>query len=112
MVRIEAIIRPAKLDDVRVALDEAEVHGLTIIEVSGCGRQKGFTEHYRGSEYTINLLPKILVTIVAPEARVDGIVRTITEAARTGEVGDGKIFLSPVLDVVRIRTGERGEEAI
>ncbi len=112
MKKIEAIIRPFKLDDVREALSEIGVRGMTITEVKGYGRQKGHTEMYRGSEYKIDFLPKIKVEIVAKDAGVDRIVQTIIKAAKTGQVGDGKIFVSPVEDVIRIRTDESGDAAI
>ncbi len=112
MKKIEAIIRPFKLDDVREALSEIGVRGMTITEVKGYGRQKGHTEMYRGSEYKIDFLPKVKVEIVAKDSGVDRIVQTIIKAAKTGQVGDGKIFVSPVDDVIRIRTDESGEAAI
>jgi nitrogen regulatory protein P-II 1 len=112
MKKIEAIIRPFKLDDVREALSEIGVRGMTLTEVKGYGRQKGHTELYRGSEYKIDFLPKIKIEIIAAEAMVDNIVSTIVKAARTGQVGDGKIFVSPVDDVIRVRTEESGEDAI
>ena len=112
MKKIEAIIRPFKLDDVREALSEIGVRGMTLTEVKGYGRQKGHTELYRGSEYKIDFLPKIKIEIIATESMVDNIVSTIVKAARTGQVGDGKIFVSPVDDVIRVRTEESGEEAI
>jgi len=112
MKKIEAIIRPFKLDDVREALSEIGVRGMTLTEVKGYGRQKGHTELYRGSEYKIDFLPKIKIEIIAVEAMVDNIVATIVKAARTGQVGDGKIFVSPVEDVIRVRTDESGEDAI
>jgi nitrogen regulatory protein PII len=112
MKKIEAIIRPFKIDDVREALNEIGVHGMTLTEVKGYGRQKGHTELYRGAEYQIDFLPKIKVEIVASDSQVDKIVDTIIKAAKTGQVGDGKIFVSPVEDVVRVRTEESGEEAI
>ncbi len=112
MKKIEAIIRPFKLDDVREALSEIGVRGMTITEVKGYGRQKGHTEMYRGSEYKIDFLPKVKVEIVAKDSGVDRIVQTIIKAAKTGQVGDGKIFVSPVDAVIRIRTDESGEAAI
>jgi nitrogen regulatory protein PII len=110
--KIEAIIRPFKLDDVREALSEIGVQGMTLTEVKGYGRQKGHTELYRGSEYKIDFLPKIKVEIIANDSIVDNIVATIIKAAKTGQVGDGKIFVSPVQDVIRVRTEESGEDAI
>ena len=112
MKKIEAIIRPFKLDDVREALSEIGVRGMTLTEVKGYGRQKGHTELYRGSEYKIDFLPKIKIEIIAAEAMVDNIVSTIVKAARTGQVGDGKIFVATLEEVVRIRTGETGPEAV
>jgi len=112
MKKIEAIIRPFKLDDVREALSEIGVRGMTLTEVKGYGRQKGHTELYRGSEYKIDFLPKIKIEIMASDAMVENIVSTIVKTARTGQVGDGKIFVSPVEDVIRVRTEESGEDAI
>ncbi len=112
MKKIEAIIRPFKLDDVREALSEIGVRGMTLTEVKGYGRQKGHTELYRGSEYKIDFLPKIKIEIIAEDAMVDNIVSTVIKAAKTGQVGDGKIFVSPVQDVIRVRTEESGEDAI
>lgn len=112
MKKIEAIIRPFKLDDVREALSEIGVRGMTLTEVKGYGRQKGHTELYRGSEYKIDFLPKIKIEIIANDSMVDNIVSTIIKSARTGQVGDGKIFVSQVQDVIRVRTEESGEEAI
>lgn len=112
MKKIEAIIRPFKLDDVREALSEIGVKGMTLTEVKGYGRQKGHTEVYRGSEYKIDFLPKIKVEIIAKDTMVERIISTIVKAARTGQVGDGKIFILPVEDVVRIRTEESGEDAV
>jgi nitrogen regulatory protein P-II 1 len=112
MKKIEAIIRPFKLDDVREALSEIGVRGMTLTEVKGYGRQKGHTELYRGSEYKIDFLPKIKIEIIAADSMVENIVSTIVKGARTGQVGDGKIFVSPVEDVIRVRTEESGEDAI
>jgi len=112
MKKIEAIIKPFKLDEVKEALIEAGVKGITISEVRGFGRQKGHTELYRGSEYRIDFLPKIKLEIAAPEELVEKIVDVITETARTGEIGDGKIFISSLEDVLRIRTGESGKDAL
>jgi nitrogen regulatory protein P-II 1 len=112
MKKIEAIIRPFKLDDVREALSEIGVRGMTLTEVKGYGRQKGHTELYRGSEYKIDFLPKIKIEIIAADGMVDNIVATIVKASKTGQVGDGKIFVSPVEDVIRVRTEESGEDAI
>jgi nitrogen regulatory protein P-II 1 len=112
MKKIEAVIRPFKLDDVREALSEAGVKGLTLTEVKGYGRQKGHTEIYRGAEYQIDFLPKLKIEIVVKDSMVDQVVETIIRAAKTGQVGDGKIFVSPVEEVIRVRTGESGDDAI
>jgi nitrogen regulatory protein P-II 1 len=112
MKKIEAVIKPFKLDDVRDALQEIGVQGMTITEAKGFGRQKGHSELYRGAEYVIDFLPKVKLEIVAPEARVEAIVEAIQNAARTGRIGDGKIFVSPVDQAIRIRTGEADENAI
>jgi nitrogen regulatory protein P-II 1 len=112
MKKIEAIIRPFKIDDVREALIEIGVKGMTITEVKGYGRQKGHTEVYRGSEYQIDFLPKMKIEIIAPDESVDKIVNTIIKSAKTGQVGDGKIFVYPVEDVIRVRTEESGEAAL
>ncbi len=112
MIKIEAIIRPQRLDEVKAALDDLGVSGMTVIEVRGSGKQKGFTQHYRGAEYTVNLLQKVKLEIVVAESEVEPIVNAIVTAARTGEIGDGKIFLVPVSGVIRIRTGERDVDAV
>ena len=112
MIRIEAIIRPSRLDEVKGALDEIGVTGISVVEIKGAGKQKGYTQHYRGSEYQVNLLPKIQLMVVVADADQERVVAAIEEAARTGEIGDGKIFVSPVVEAVRIRTGERGDVAI
>ncbi|MGB3202750.1 P-II family nitrogen regulator [Nodosilinea sp. AN01ver1] len=112
MKKIEAIIRPFKLDEVKIALVNAGIVGMTVSEVRGFGRQKGQTERYRGSEYTVEFLQKLKIEIVVEEAQVDIVVDKIISAARTGEIGDGKIFVSPVDDIVRIRTGEKNTEAV
>jgi nitrogen regulatory protein P-II 1 len=112
MVKIEAVIRPDKLDDVKTGLDEIGIHGITIMEVRGAGQQRGYVHRYRGAEYRVNLLDKIKLETVVPEALLDEAIEVIVQQGRTGEVGDGKIFLSPVSDAVRVRTGERGEAAI
>ena len=112
LVKIEAVIRPQRPDEVKASLDDFGVTGMTVTEVRGAGKQKGYTQHYRGAEYTVNLIQKLKLEIVVNEADVDRIVEAIASAARTGEIGDGKIFLSPVLDAIRIRTGERGGEAV
>jgi nitrogen regulatory protein P-II 1 len=112
MKKIEAIIKPYKLDEVKDALTGMGVIGMTVAEVRGFGRQKGHTELYRGSEYTIDFLPKIRIEIVVADAMVDKVVDTIAAAARTGAIGDGKVFVTPVEMAVRIRTGERDEAAL
>ena len=112
MKRIEAIIQPHKLNAVKDALIAIGVTGMTISEVRGHGRQKGHTEVYRGNEYKVDLLPKVRIDMVIPGERVDQVIDTLSEAARTGKIGDGKIFISPVEDVVRIRNGERGDTAL
>jgi len=110
--KIEAIIKPFKLDDVKEALQEAGVQGLSVIEVKGFGRQKGHTELYRGAEYVVDFLPKVKIEIVLADDQVDAAVEAILSAARTDKIGDGKIFVSPVEQAIRIRTGETGEDAI
>jgi nitrogen regulatory protein P-II 1 len=112
MKKIEAIIKPFKLDDVKEALTELGVIGLTVTEVRGFGRQKGHTELYRGSEYTIDFLPKVKIELVVPDALVDKVVAAVAAAARTGSIGDGKVFVIPMGEAIRIRTGEKGEAAI
>ena len=112
MKKVEAIIRTFKLDEVKIALVNAGIVGMTVSEVRGFGRQKGQTERYRGSEYTVEFLQKLKIEIVVDEEQVDMVVDKLVSAARTGEIGDGKIFISPVDSVVRIRTGEKDTEAI
>ena len=112
MKKIEAIFKPFKLDEVREALSEIGVSGLTVTEVKGFGRQKGHTELYRGAEYVVDFLPKVKIEVVIAENMLEGAVDAIVKAARTGKIGDGKIFVTPVEEVVRIRTGERAEQAI
>ena len=112
MKKIEAIIKPFKLDEVREALSELGITGLTLTEVKGFGRQKGHTELYRGAEYVVDFLPKIKVEVVIPTAQVDAAIDAIVKAAHSGKIGDGKIFVLPVEQVVRIRTGELNEAAI
>ncbi|MEF8725030.1 MAG: P-II family nitrogen regulator [Candidatus Accumulibacter phosphatis] len=112
MKKIEAIIKPFKLDEVREALSEIGVTGLTVTEVKGFGRQKGHTELYRGAEYVVDFLPKVKIEIVVSDAVVEGAIDAIVKAARTGKIGDGKIFVTTVEQVVRIRTGELDESAI
>jgi nitrogen regulatory protein P-II 1 len=110
--KIEAIIRPFKLDEVKIALVNAGVVGMTVSEVRGFGRQKGQTERYRGSEYTVEFLQKLKIEIVVEDNQVDMVVKKIIEKAKTGEIGDGKIFVSPVEQIIRIRTGDKDLEAI
>ncbi len=112
MKKIEAIVKPFKLDEVKEALAEVGVHGLTVIEAKGFGRQKGHTELYRGAEYVVDFLPKVKIEVVVSDDQVHPVVEAIQAAARTGRIGDGKIFVLPVDEVIRIRTGERGEEAL
>ncbi|MDR3393058.1 MAG: P-II family nitrogen regulator [Sulfuriferula sp.] len=112
MKKIEAIIKPFKLDEVREALSEIGVTGLTVTEVKGFGRQKGHTELYRGAEYVVDFLPKVKIELVIPDELVDQAMEVIVATARTGKIGDGKIFVTNVEQVVRIRTGESGEAAI
>ncbi len=112
MKKIEAIIRPFRLDDVREALADVGVKGMTLTEVKGYGRQKGHTELYRGSEYQIDFLPKIKLELVVPDKLADKVMETILKAAKTGQVGDGKIFLYDVEEAIRVRTGEAGESAL
>ena len=112
MKKVEAIIKPFKLDDVKDALHEAGVSGITVTEVKGFGRQKGHTELYRGAEYVVDFLPKVKVEAVVDDGLVDNVVEAITNAARTGRIGDGKIFVTAVEQAVRIRTGDRGPDAI
>ncbi|HLY12640.1 MAG TPA: P-II family nitrogen regulator [Planctomycetota bacterium] len=112
MKMIEAIIKPYKLDEVKMALTQAGVQGLTVTEVRGFGRQKGHKEQYRGAEYTIDLVPKVKVEVVVGDGALNNVVDAIMRAARTGEIGDGKIFISSLDSVTRIRTGEKGESAV
>ena len=112
MKKIEAIIRPFKVDDIREALIEIGVKGMTLSEVKGCGRQKGHTEVYRGSEYNVDFLPKAKIEIVVKDDMLERVIAAILKVAKTGQVGDGKIFISPIEDVIRIRTEESGEEAV
>ena len=112
MKKVEAIIKPFKLDEVQQALTEMGVAGLTATEVKGFGRQKGHTELYRGAEYVVDFLPKVKVEVVVADGLVGRVVEAIERAAKTGRIGDGKIFVVPVEEVIRIRTGERGEEAL
>ena len=112
MKKIEAIIKPFKMEDVKEALTEIGIEGMTVSEVKGFGRQKGHTEIYRGSEYTVDFLPKIKIEIVVGDELLDNAVATIVRTAKTGKIGDGKVFVLPIEDVIRIRTEERGESAI
>ena len=112
MIRIEAIIRPSRLEEVKSALDELGIHGMSVIEMKGAGKQKGYTQHYRGSEYQVNLLPKMQVIVVVTDDQQERVVEAIENAARTGEIGDGKIFVTQVVDAIRIRTGEHGDTAV
>ena len=112
MVKIEAIIRPQRLDEVKTALDDLGITGMTVTEVRGAGKQKGYTQPYRGAEYTVNLIQKLKLEIVTDAELVNSVCDCIAEFARTGEIGDGKIFVSDLEKVIRIRTGESGEEAL
>ena len=112
MKKVEAIIKPFKLDEVKSGLNAIGINGMTVTEVKGFGRQKGHVEVYRGTEYVVNFLPKIKIEVVIPDSMIDKVIATIIEKARTGNIGDGKIFLYSLEDVIRIRTGEKGETAI
>jgi|SRR5262245_17263901 len=112
MKKIEAVIRPIKIDAVKEALSEIGIAGMTVTDVRGYGRQRGRTERYRGNTYVVNLLPKVKVEFVVPDDRADEVVEVVLEASRTGEIGDGKVFVSTVEEAIRIRTGERGEAAL
>lgn len=112
MKKIEAIIKPFKLDEVKEALSQIGVQGLTVLEVRGFGRQKGHTEHYRGAEYKIDLVPKVKIEVVVSDGDVGDVMAVILRSARTGQIGDGKIFVTDLDEVVRIRTGEKGESAV
>ncbi len=112
MKKIEAIVKPFKLDDVKEALNEIGIKGMTISEVKGYGRQKGHKEVYRGAEYVVDFIPKVKVEIIVDAAQVDQVVAKIKESAYTGKIGDGKIFVLPIEEVIRVRTGEHGKEAI
>ncbi len=112
MKKIEAIIKPFKLDEVKEALHEVGLQGITVVEAKGFGRQKGHTELYRGAEYVVDFLPKVKIEVICEDALVDRAVEAITNAARTGRIGDGKIFISSVEEAIRIRTGEKGDAAI
>lgn len=112
MKKVEAIIKPFKLDEVKDALNSIGIHGMTVTEVKGFGRQKGNIEVYRGTEYEISFIPKIKIEIVVPDSIIDKVINTILEKAKTGNIGDGKIFIYSLEDVIRIRTGDKGESAI
>ncbi len=112
MKKVEAIIKPFKLEEVKDALSEIGVEGMTVTEVKGFGRQKGHTEIYRGSEYTVDFLPKIKLELVLPDNKVEAAVAAIVKSAKTGKIGDGKVFVSPVDDAIRIRTEEKGDTAV
>ena len=112
MKMVEAIVKPFKLDEVKEALTKAGVQGMTVEEVKGFGRQKGHTELYRGAEYSVDFLPKVKIQIIVPDDKAADIVQVIIDNAKTGKIGDGKIFVTPVEEVIRIRTGEKGEDAI
>jgi nitrogen regulatory protein P-II 1 len=112
MKKIEAIIKPFKLQEVKEALNELGIQGMTVTEVKGFGRQKGHTEIYRGNEYTIDFMPKVKIEMVLPDAQIEGAVEAIVKAGKTGKIGDGKVFVTPISEAVRIRTGERGDEAV
>jgi nitrogen regulatory protein P-II 1 len=112
MKKIEAIIKPFKLNDVKTALNEIGIQGMTVVEVKGFGRQKGHTEIYRGSEYTVDFLPKIKIETVLPDTLVAAAIQAIIKAAKTGKIGDGKVFVSTIDDTYRIRTEERGDSAV
>jgi len=112
MKKVEAIIKPFKLEEVKEALAEVGVQGMTVTEVKGFGRQKGHTEIYRGSEYTVDFLPKVKIEIIVEDGQADEVAKAIVNSANTGKIGDGKVFLSPVDEAIRIRTGETGSEAV
>ena len=112
MKKVEAIIKPFKLEEVKDALAEIGVEGMTITEVKGFGRQKGHTEIYRGSEYTVDFLPKIKLELVLPDGQIDAAIAAIVKAAKTGKIGDGKVFVSKIEDAIRIRTEEKGDAAV
>lgn len=112
MKKVEAVIKPFRLEEVKNALTGIGIHGLTVLEARGFGRQRGHTEHYRGAEYTVDFVPKVKIEVIVPDRLLDDVVRVIQEAAHTGQIGDGKIFISNLEDVIRIRTAEKGEAAI
>ncbi|MHB1660709.1 MAG: P-II family nitrogen regulator [bacterium] len=112
MKKVEAIFKPFKLDDVKESLSKIGIQGLTVTEVKGYGRQKGHTELYRGAEYVVDFIPKVKIEVIVPDDSLASVIEAITSSAKTGRIGDGKIFILPVEDAVRIRTGERGDEAL
>ncbi|MDA8158707.1 MAG: P-II family nitrogen regulator [Deltaproteobacteria bacterium] len=112
MKKVEAIFKPFKLDDVKESLSKIGIQGLTVTEVKGYGRQKGHTELYRGAEYVVDFIPKVKIEVIVSDDRLASVIETITASAKTGRIGDGKIFVLPVEDAIRIRTGERGDEAL
>ena len=112
MKKVEAVIRPTRMDEVKEALSDIGIAGMTVTDVRGYGRQRGRTEKYRGNTYVVNLLPKVKIEFVVPDDRADEVVEVVLEAARTGEIGDGKVFVSHVEESIRIRTGERGDSAL
>jgi len=112
MKKVEAIVKPFKLEDIKEALSEIGIQGMTVTEVKGFGRQKGHTEIYRGSEYTVDFLPKVKLEIVVDDEQVEGVIDKIVSTANTGKIGDGKVFVSPIEEAVRIRTGEKGPDAV
>ncbi len=112
MVKVEALIRPQKLDEVKAALSDIGIKGMTVTEVRGAGKQKGFTQHYRGAEYTVNLIQKVKLEVVVTDSEARDVAEAIAKAAHTGEIGDGKIFLIPVSEAIRIRTHEEGDIAL
>ena len=112
MKKVEAIIKPFKLDEIKEALQAIGLQGITVVEAKGFGRQKGHTELYRGAEYVVDFLPKVKIELIIEDQQLDGAIEAIQKAAHTGRIGDGKIFVSPIDDVIRIRTGERGPEAV
>jgi nitrogen regulatory protein P-II 1 len=112
MKKLECVIRPHKIEEVREALEKVDIHGMTVTEVRGCGRQKGHSEHYRGVEYKAEFLPKLKLDILVRDDQIEAATSAIIEAARTGKFGDGKVFLSSIEDAIRIRTGDRGESAL
>ncbi|RJP93655.1 MAG: P-II family nitrogen regulator [Desulfobacteraceae bacterium] len=112
MKKIEAVIKPFKLDDVKEALNDIGIHGMTVSEVKGYGRQKGHTEIYRGAEYAVDFIPKLKIEIIVDDNRLSEVIEVIQKAASTGKIGDGKIFILPVEEVIRVRTGEKGSDAL